>query len=140
MAALIAVSIVSADNIRADTSEHQEAELARFQRYAGPPVEQFTMYDMWKWQGLGPEWIAVWSTINDPYLIRVDKSCNRLDWTHGISLSQRMRWQVTQKFDYVVFGSQRCKIEEIRPVDYRAMLKAGADSRRGVDHRASGGT
>ncbi len=109
----------------ADTPEHQEAELARFQRYAGPPVEHFTLFEVWKWQGLGPQWIAVWSTIKDPWLIRVDSACNRLDWTHGITLTQRMRYQVTKKFDYVVFGGQQCKIEEIRPVDYRAMVKAG---------------
>jgi hypothetical protein len=117
--------LLVAAGAQADTRAHQEEELARFQQYAGPPVEQFTMYDLWKWQGLGPRDIAVWTTINDAYLIRVEKSCNNLDWTHGLSLTQKMRQQVTQKFDYVVLGSQHCKIEEIRPVDYRAMLKAG---------------
>ena len=122
------ILLLAAGAARADTRAHQEAELARFQRYAGPPVEQFTLFDLWKWQGLGPQWIAVWSTVNDAWLIRVESSCNRLDWTHGISLTQRMRQQVTQKFDYVVFASQRCKIEEIRPVDYRAMVAAGDDA------------
>ena len=123
-----ALLALAADAAHADTLAHQQAELARFQRYAGPPVEQFTMFDLWKWQGLGPQWIAVWSTVNDAWLIRVERSCNKLDWTHGLTLTQRMRQQVTQKFDYVVFGDQRCKIEEIRPVDYRAMMKAGENA------------
>ncbi len=127
-ASIFSITVLAAGVVHADTRAHQEAELARFQRYAGPPIGQFTMYDLWKWQGLGPQWVAVWSTINDVYLLRVEPSCNKLDWTHGISVTQRMRQQVTQKFDYVVFGDQRCKIEEIRPVDYRAMVKAGEDA------------
>ena len=30
--------------------------------------------------------------------------------------------KVTKKFDFIEFGNQRCKITEILPVDYKAML------------------
>lgn len=114
-----------AGSVNADTRAHEKAELARFEHYAGAPVDQFPMFELWKWQVVGPRHLVVWSTINDAYLLRVDKGCNNLEWTHGLSLSQEMRQKVTRRFDFVEFGNQRCKIEEIRPVDYRAMVKAG---------------
>jgi hypothetical protein len=32
---------------------------------------------------------------------------------------------VTQKFDFIDFGREHCKITELRPIDYKAMLKSG---------------
>ena len=110
----------------ADTREREKEELARYLRYAAEPVDQFPMFELSQWQVLGPTQLVVWSTINDAYLIRVDKACNNLEWTHGLSVTQEMRMKVTKQFDFVVFRDQRCKIEEIRPVDYRRMVKDGA--------------
>ena len=110
----------------ADTREHEHEELARFKSYAGPPIDEFPMVEMWQWQVVGPTQLVVWSTIKDAFLIRVDKSCNRLEWTRGLSLTQEMHWRVSRTFDFVVFGRERCKIVEIRPVDYRRMMKEGA--------------
>jgi len=120
---LVALTAVA----HADTREHQKKELARFERYAGQPIDEFPMVSLWQWQVVGPYKLVVWSTIKDAYLIRVDKGCNNLEWTHGLSVSQNMRQKVSRKFDFVAFGDQRCKIEEIRPVDYRAMLKDGRE-------------
>ena len=111
---------------QADTREYEKKELARFERYAGEPVKEFPMFELWQWQVLGPHQLVVWSTIRDAWLIRVDKGCNNLEWAHGLSVTQEMRQRVTEKFDFVVFKDQRCKIVEIRPVDYRAMVKEGA--------------
>ena len=109
----------------ADTRAHEDEEFARYKQYAGAPVDEFSMFRMWKWQVVGPERIVIWSTINDAYLVKVDKPCVRLEWTHAVVVTQKMRQKVTKKFDYVVFGNQRCKIAEILPVDYKAMLKDG---------------
>lgn len=122
LAGLLLLSSVA----NADTREREKQELARFESYAGEPIDQFPMFEMWQWQVVGPTRLVVWSTINDAYLIRVDKSCNNLEWTHGLSVTQEMRQKVTKQFDSVVFRNQRCKIEEIRPVDYRRMVKEGA--------------
>jgi hypothetical protein len=109
----------------ADTREHEDEEFARYKQYAGAPIDEFPMFRMWKWQVVGPERIVIWSTINDAYLVRVEKPCVRLEWTHAVVVTQKMRQKVSKKFDYVVFGNQRCKIDEILPVDYKAMLKDG---------------
>lgn len=118
---------------RADTRAHEDEELARYQKFAGAPVAEFPMFRMWKWQVVGPERLVIWSTINDAYLIRVEKPCVRLEWTHAVVVTQKMRQKVSQKFDFVVFGNQRCKIAEILPVDYKTMLKEGQASEAGVD-------
>ena len=103
------------------------------------------MFRMWKWQVVGPERIVIWSTINDAYLVKVDKPCVRLEWTHAVVVTQKMRQKVSKKFDYVVFGNQRCKIAEILPVDYKAMLKEGKvneveASPKAPEAQVSGGT
>jgi len=126
LAALIATSLVFGNSAAlADTREHQKEELSRFERYAGEPVAEFPMFDLWQWQVVGRDRVVLWSTIHDAWLIRVDKGCNNLEWTHGLSVTQNMRQKVSQKFDFIVFRDQRCKIEEIRPIDYKAMLKDG---------------
>jgi hypothetical protein len=131
----------------ADTRAHEDEEFARYKQYAGAPIDEFPMFRMWKWQVVGPERIIIWSTINDAYLVRVEKPCVRLEWTHAVVVTQKMRQKVSKKFDYVVFGNQRCKIDEILPVDYKAMLKDGKANEVDVDaspktpaSQVSGGT
>jgi len=126
LAVAVLLAVGAAQNVQADTREYEHKELARFQRYAGPPIDEFPMFQMWKWQVLGPTQLVVWSTINDAFLIRVDKACSNLEWTHGLSVTQEMRQKVSRKFDFVAFKNERCKIVEIRPVDYRRMVKEGA--------------
>ena len=121
---LIALALL-AGVAQADTRAHENEEFARYKQYAGEPIDEFSMFRMWKWQVVGPERLVIWSTINDAYLVKVDKPCVRLEWTHAVVVTQKMRQKVTKKFDYVVFGNQRCKIAEILPVDYKAMLKDG---------------
>jgi hypothetical protein len=138
---------LAAGVVHADTRAYENEELARYQKYAGVPVAEFPMFRMWKWQVVGPERVVIWSTINDAYLLRVEKPCDRLEWTHAVVVTQKMRQKVSKKFDFVVFGNQRCKIDEILPVDYKRMLKEGAVGEAGAgvsppppEPQASGGT
>src|SRR4051794_38233232 len=62
---LLAACSVSA---LADTRETEAANLARFQKYAGAPVENFTIWNMYQWQLLGPDTVAVWAGVNDVYM------------------------------------------------------------------------
>lgn len=132
---LAALLVLLANAAYADTRAREKEELARFRSYAAEPVDQFPMFELWQWQVLGPTQLVLWSTINDAYLIRVDKSCNNLEWAHGLSVTQEMRQKVTKQFDFVVFRDQRCKIEEIRPIDYRRMVKDGASPPAAHDER-----
>jgi hypothetical protein len=118
-----AVGLFAAHAALADTPEHQAAELARFLRYAGSPVGEFRMVDVFQTQIVGERNVVVWPTINQAYLIAVDKTCSKLEWAHGFAVTREMSMKVTTKFDFIEFDHQRCKITEIRPVDYKAMLK-----------------
>ncbi len=109
----------------AQTREVQQQNLERFEKYAGAPVEEFEFWSLHKWQLVGPEKIVVWPTINDAYLITVDKPCPGLEWAKGIGVTSQQRHIVSRKFDYVTYGRGRCAIREIRPIDYKAMLKDG---------------
>lgn len=108
----------------ADTRAHEAKELERYQKFAGDPIDEFQMFELWQWQVVGPLKLLLWSTVKDVYLVTLDKTCNRLEWTNGLSVTQNMKWKVTKTFDFVDFGAQHCKIVEIRPIDYKAMREA----------------
>lgn len=113
----------------ADTHAHQMDELARFKQYAGLPVDEFKMVDVFQTQIVGDKNVVVWPAINVAYLITVDKPCLKLEWATGFAVTQETSMKVTKAFDFVTFDNQRCKIIEIRPVDYKAMLKDDKDKK-----------
>ncbi len=102
--------------------------LAEYEAVAGAPVDSFHFLSMHSWELLGPQEVAVWTRINDAWLIRVDRPCNGLEFTAAIGVSSTAS-RVTRRFDYVEFENQRCRIDEIRPVDGKA-LKALRRERR----------
>lgn len=109
---------------RADTRATEEKNLARFEQFAGAPIESFDMWNMYQWQSLGPDRLAVWSAVNKVWLLKVSQPCIRLEDTRAIKITSQMAHKVTARFDYVDFAAQHCQIQEIRPVDYLAMRKA----------------
>ncbi len=115
---------ISASGAWADSAEHQADELARFRRFAGAPVDEFNLVNIFQTQIVGDTEVVVWPTINTAYLLTVDSPCNNLAFAHGFVLTQEQAMRVSKRFDFVTFGGQRCRISEIRPVDYKAMLKA----------------
>ena len=117
-----------------DTTEHQAQELARFSNFAGPPVDEFRMVEVYQTQIVGENNVVVWPTINTAYLLTVEKPCTNLAWAHGFAITQEQAMKVSKRFDFVKFDGQRCRITDIRPVDYKAMLKAAKSD------QASGGT
>jgi Family of unknown function (DUF6491) len=131
--ASLALGIV-ASGAMADTKEHQAEELARFRSFAGAPVDEFSLVNVFQTQIVGDTNVVVWPTINTAFLLTVDKPCINLSFAHGFALTQEQTMKVSKRFDFVKFDGQRCRITEIRPVDYKAMLEADKK-----DH-ASGGT
>jgi hypothetical protein len=102
--------------------QRQDEQRARYEAYAGPPIEQFTYlgrYD--SWQPIGTNALVVWTTINQAYLITVAPPCENLEFTNRIGLTQTAN-TVSARFDFVKVGHQwRCPIQQIRPVDYLRM-------------------
>ena len=129
LAAIAFASVLAAPVASAQTRATQQKNLERFEKYAGAPIDEFEFFSLYKWQLVGPEKVVVWSTINDAYLITVEKPCPGLEFARGIAVTSKQRHIVSAKFDEVTYGKGRCQIAQIRPVDYRQMLKDGPDAR-----------
>lgn len=108
----------------ADTRATMQETLERYTPFVGEPVEAFTFWSLHKWKPAGPTKLIVWPTIKDAYLVTVEDPCPRLEWARGIGLSSQQSHQVRVRTDYVETGGQRCRIEEIRPIDLEAMNAA----------------
>ncbi len=120
--AAVALTLVTLST-RADTPAYEAQQLAKYEKYAGAPIERFPMISLWQWQVVGPEKLVLWSQINKAYLVTVEKPCTRLEWTRAIGITQNTSMSVDGKFDAVVFDHQNCRIQEIRPIDYKALQR-----------------
>ena len=127
LAAGVILAALSIAGASAQTRQTQQENLERFEKYAGAPVDQFEFWSLYKWQLVGPEKIVVWPTVNDAYLISVHAPCVGLEWTKAIAVTSKQRHYVSSRFDYVTYDRGKCEISEIRPLDYKTMLKDGPD-------------
>ena len=111
--------------------QRQDEQRARYEAYAGPPIDQFTYlgrYD--SWQPIGTNQVVVWTTPFQAYLIKVAPPCDNLQFVNRIGLTSTGN-TVSARFDFVKVGRQwRCPIQEIRPVDYQRMRQ---DMRKDAD-------
>lgn len=118
-----------------NTAATRQASL--YGQYAGAPVDAFTYlgrYD--SWTSIGNNQLVVWTTPNDAYLITVRQPCTQLPWVQHIGLTQTAH-SVTQKFDFVLAGHDRCWIQSIQPVNYlqmkRDMRQKSADAKAAAE-------
>lgn len=116
----------------ADTAKVMAENLAKFQHYAGKPLESITAFQIQGWQPLGEDHIAIWTGVNDVYLIRVAKPCVNLSWAHGVGITPHMN-QIRTRFDVVRVEGMPCQIESIRKVDYVALRKAGRGEDKAIE-------
>jgi hypothetical protein len=100
--------------------QRMEARLVEVDSVSGAPVESFHFWNLDRWEPLGRKHVAVWTRINEAWLIEVQEPCSGLDFTHVIGLSSTGQ-RVYRKFDDVHFENQRCRIAEIRPIDVKAL-------------------
>jgi len=100
--------------------ERELARLAEFESVAGEPISSFHFWQLRDFETLGPEHVAVWTRVNEAYLIEVRTPCNGLAFATRIGLSSSQN-RVTQAFDAVRFERERCPIAQIRKVDGKAL-------------------
>ena len=118
--------------------QRQDEQRARYESYAGPPIQQFTWLAHYEsWEPIGTNELVVRTTLNQAYLIRVAPPCENLEFTNRIEITSTSN-TVYAHFDFVKVGlgngHWRCPIQEIRPVDYKKMREAveGAKSPTGT--------
>ena len=125
---LVIVSLLVLGACAADGRGPRQRELARlerFERFAGPPVDSFRFWQMDRWESLGPDSVAIWTRPNEAWLLTVRQPCHGLEFAMAIGLSSTVN-RVSRLHDEVRFEQQRCRIEQIRPIDVRAMREAAA--------------
>ena len=107
--------------------------LARFERYAGAPQRSMHYFRLDNFDYLGKntegeDEIAVWTGVNELYLLTLAKPCTQVEFADAIGLTSTSG-DVNAGMDFVKYnrgGSQQCRIDTIRKVDYKAMQTAGA--------------
>jgi hypothetical protein len=129
LAASVVLGILLATGALAQTREVQQEKLERYMKYAGDPIDQFNFWSMYKWSLVGPNKVVVWPSINEAYLLTVADPCPGLEWAKGIGVTSKQSHTVSTRFDYVTYGRGECQIIEMRPIDYKRMLKDGPDAK-----------
>lgn len=104
-------------------TERMSQRLDLYQDVAQAPVKSFHFWQMYRWEPLGREHLAVWTRLDTAFLIEVQKPCSGLDFAHVVGLSSTQN-RVYSRFDDVRFDDQRCRIAQIRPVDVAALKAA----------------
>jgi Family of unknown function (DUF6491) len=123
LVALILASLTACATTAAAGRARTAQQLARYERFAGAPIESFTYLGRYySWSPLGPRQLLVRTTLDSAYLITVQPPCIGLQYALGIRVTSDAH-TVTRRIDAITFDHQHCFISEIRPVDYRAMKR-----------------
>ena len=101
--------------------------LALYQQHAGAPVNQIRYLDPMGWDRIDDQHVVLQMRPNESWLLRLSGPC--LQWSSGspfIGLSS-FGGMTLSRFDKVIApGSQQlsCLIQEIRPLDVKALKQA----------------
>jgi hypothetical protein len=106
------------------------AELSALERhmaYAGAPIDRFSYPQRIRgWSPIDREHLLIHTGPGRSYLLAVAPGCVGLRTTHSIGITSQMgRRVVTSGIDEVRLEQDRCRIIEIRPLDYERMRADG---------------
>lgn len=125
LAGVLVLLGVASSPLRAQQTAAERADLARYQRYAEPPVEQVHFFRIDGFEYLAPDRVAVWFGVNQMYLLTVEQPCNNLGLANAVGLTAR-DGMLHAKFDAVTFRHQRCRIMAITPINELQMKRDAA--------------
>ncbi|MBK8284721.1 MAG: hypothetical protein IPK97_07390 [Ahniella sp.] len=111
--------------------EREAADLAEFERFAGEPIDSFRyVRGLDHWRSFDDENLVIWTNGRKAYLLKLREPC--LDLHHQMNIAVLGSYNVVDnKFGYVKFGRERCRIKEIRPVDDMARKMARREAKAG---------
>ena len=117
-AGLVLAAMMIAGEATAQTRERQQEALDAYLPYAGAPMDSFRFWKLTQWELVAPTKVVVWPKLQEAYLLTVDEPCSELEWAKSIAVTSSVQ-RVTARFDSVKVGRDECRINEIRPIDYR---------------------
>lgn len=115
--------------------------LALYQQHAGAPVNQIRYVDPMGWDRIDDQHVVLQMRPNESWLLRLSGPC--LQWSSGspfLGLSS-FSGMTLSTFDKVVAPGNNqlsCLIQEIRPLDVKALRAAEKALREKVEAQASG--
>lgn len=129
-AAIIATLLAGAFALSgwAQQTSSEASALARYQRYAGAPVDHVRYYQVQGFQYLAPDKLAIRFAVNQMYLLTVQTPCNNLAFANGIALTAKNN-TLYSNLDFVKFDHQQCKILKIVPVNELKMKQDEAKAK-----------
>lgn len=101
--------------------QHQDAaRAARYNAYAGQPVDHFTWLIQHRgWTAISDNQLIAWADANRPYLITVAQPCPNL-WFDAGGITSTLD-EVHARTNFVLAAGRYCTIQSIRPIDYSRM-------------------
>ncbi len=132
LAVIALCALVMVAPLHAQTRDTQQKNLEKYLAYAGEPVDKFQFWALTQWELVGPDKVVVWPRMNQAFLLTVDEPCQQLQWAKSIALTSSVN-TVTKRFDSVIAGRDRCRINEIQPIDYARYLKDRSAERKDKD-------
>lgn len=120
----------------AQQTKAERTDLARYQKYAGAPVDHVQYFQVNGFQYLAPNKVAIWFGVNKLYLLTVQTPCNNLAFANGIGLTAKNN-VLYSKFDAITFRHQRCTILKIEPVN-ELQMKRDAKAKASAAPASSG--
>jgi hypothetical protein len=121
--ALIAVALALLAACSAGIPVRQDPEEVRnrYESYAGATIDHFTWLGRYDgWEALGPDELVVFTSVNNAFLLKVSPPCNDLRGALHVGLTST-GGSVYARLDSVTTRSWRCRISQIRKLDYRRM-------------------
>ena len=102
--------------------ESDQQMLARYSAYAGDPVSEFRTFTSYNsWTRIENHHVVIQTNVNEAYLLTVFEPCINLPFATRLAVTSRFPNTVSSGFDSIRVGRDRCRISEIRPINYRQM-------------------
>ncbi len=138
--AVAAVFALSACATGPTLSDQQR--LAIHQAHAGAPINKFSHFGaLHSWEPLGDSALTVWVRPQTAYLLTLASDCPNLEYGRTITLGDQTG-TVFAGLDNVIEGGQStpnpCRIEQIQPLDAKALKQAERDARDELQASAGG--
>ncbi|HRQ64599.1 MAG TPA: DUF6491 family protein [Xanthomonadaceae bacterium] len=115
---LLAMTIAVAVVAGCATKPARHAEAQAYFKHMGEPVEDVRAFRLTDWRPLDRYHLVVWRSVNEAFVIRVQEPCTNIDFARSVAVEFQAP-VLRSRFDFVRIDGDRCRIEEIRPVDYR---------------------
>ena len=108
-----------------------EERLARYQAYAGEPIERFTQIRIDNWESLDSNKLVLWNGRQEAYLLTVWDTCADLRQaqtitvisasSHTVSVFDKIKVVKDPRCGPIMTGFDTCPIREIRAVNVKQM-------------------